>query len=31
MAITLTAHGTSTTEELAYREVTWRILPFLML
>ena len=31
MAITLTAHGTSTTEELAYRKVTWRILPFLML
>src|SRR5271157_6538848 len=31
MAIALTAHGKSATEELAYRKVTWRILPFLML
>ena len=31
MAIALTEHGTSTIEETAYRKVTLRIMPFLMI
>ena len=31
MEIALTAHGTSTIEESAYRKVTLRIMPFLMI